>query len=64
MDKMSTTLTVKIQTRDLLKDLGRKDESYDYIIRQLIARRYKEEEVDCVSFPQPAQSTITEGVNK
>lgn len=34
---MSTTLTVKIQTRDLLKDLGRKDDSYDYIIRQLIA---------------------------
>ncbi len=34
---MTTTIAVSEETRDMLKKLGRKDETYDEIIRKAIA---------------------------
>ncbi len=53
-----TTIQLKCNTRDLLRSLGKKGESYDTVIRQMIIsqRRQKNSSTDCVSFPGPAQS--------
>jgi hypothetical protein len=36
-DMSDTTLRVSVETRDQLVDLGKKNESYDTILRRLIA---------------------------
>ncbi len=38
-----TTIKVRVSTRDLLKSLGRKGETYDEIIRRLIHEAKKED---------------------
>ena len=54
-----TTIQLKCTTRDLLRSLGKKGETYDALIRQMIisqrTQKNSSSSTDCVSFPRPAQ---------
>ena len=43
-EKTKTTITVSKETAELLKDLGRKGDSYDEIIRRLIGNGERKNE--------------------
>lgn len=41
-----TSLIVKSTTRDILKLIGKKDQTYDSVIRELILFKYPDAEID------------------